>query len=82
MLGNGQVRRPPHLIAAALRHASKRQLVLTHTYAGVNALRPEASAVARSLGRLSHGHHRKLETAPVVVLPYRFRLDDQAPLTG
>lgn len=28
-----------HLIASALQHASKRQLVLTHTYAGVNALR-------------------------------------------
>lgn len=28
-----------HLIAASLLHASKRQLVLTHTYAGVNALR-------------------------------------------
>jgi AAA domain len=28
-----------HLIAASLRHAEKRQLVLTHTYAGVNALR-------------------------------------------
>ena len=28
-----------HLIAASLFHAEKRQLVLTHTYAGVNALR-------------------------------------------
>ncbi len=28
-----------HLIAASLCHAEKRQLVLTHTYAGVNALR-------------------------------------------
>jgi chromosomal replication initiation ATPase DnaA len=28
-----------HLIAAALHYAEKRQLVLTHTYAGVNALR-------------------------------------------
>jgi hypothetical protein len=28
-----------HLIAASLLHANKRQLVLTHTYAGVNALR-------------------------------------------
>lgn len=28
-----------HLIAASLLHATKRQLVLTHTYAGVNALR-------------------------------------------
>jgi DNA helicase-2/ATP-dependent DNA helicase PcrA len=28
-----------HLIAASLCHATKRQLVLTHTYAGVNALR-------------------------------------------
>jgi DNA helicase-2/ATP-dependent DNA helicase PcrA len=31
-----------HLIAASLRHAAKRQLVLTHTYAGVNALRRKA----------------------------------------
>lgn len=28
-----------HLIASALQHAERRQLVLTHTYAGVNALR-------------------------------------------
>lgn len=28
-----------HLIAASVRHAQRRQLVLTHTYAGVNALR-------------------------------------------
>jgi DNA helicase-2/ATP-dependent DNA helicase PcrA len=31
-----------HLISASLLHASGRQLVLTHTYAGVNALRRKA----------------------------------------
>jgi DNA helicase-2/ATP-dependent DNA helicase PcrA len=39
-----------HLIAAALHHAEKRQLVLTHTYAGVNALRRKLRQVRASDG--------------------------------
>ena len=39
-----------HLIAAALHHAQKRQLVLTHTYAGVNALRRKLRQVRASDG--------------------------------
>lgn len=39
-----------HLIAAALHHAKKRQLVLTHTYAGVNALRRKLRQVQATDG--------------------------------
>ena len=39
-----------HLIAAALHYAEKRQLVLTHTYAGVNALRRKLRQVRASDG--------------------------------
>jgi hypothetical protein len=42
-----------HLIAASLLHATKRQLVLTHTYAGVNALRKKM----RQLKVPSDAHH-------------------------
>ena len=42
--GSGYVRAPAgcgksHLVAEAVKHATARQLILTHTYAGVNALR-------------------------------------------